>query len=151
MPANKRASNIDPSHNGLLEAVHESINPDGPNALAESLAALDQMSTALSDVLVFWENHIDKLAVLSSVPTARFPFTSEELTSYVDAWKRHQTVLLTATSSISASSDAVTVNAPGAPSRTERGEDASRVEDENTRSMSLWQCFKRFFSKKGPH
>lgn len=72
------------------------------------------MSTSLRDIVVFWKDHVDYLSTISS-KGARFQPMNPGPENSAQTWTRYQSVLLAAISSISASSDAVLVNAVGAP------------------------------------
>ena len=106
--ANQRCDRS-PDVSAFVEAAHASLHPDGKASLLDSYSALDQVGFALADLVAFWKDHVNGLFAISSKRGSSRPL--DELRASEGRWKSAQPALLTAISSISASSDAVTVNA----------------------------------------
>lgn len=88
----------------------DSLRPNGTESLAEAYAALSNIGNALGDLLVFFKDHVDVLSKALSKGVGTFPMTLSELRTSAEKWRNSQFVLLGAMSSISESSDAVTVD-----------------------------------------
>jgi hypothetical protein len=122
-----------------LTAAPLSLYPDGDSALKDSHAALNQISAACGDLLVFWRDHLNwLLAVPAKFSSRRLPMQS--IRDTVDLWRDAQTALLATISSITESSDVVTVNAPGHPLTSQR--DTSNP-DPNTGRPATTSAFSR--------
>jgi hypothetical protein len=93
------------------ETASKALHPDGPQSLSTSYIHLESMSTSLTDIAAFWDDHAGHLAAISDkrTPLVR---PEPELQKSMAAWARYQTVLLAAISSISESSDAAAVDPP---------------------------------------
>ncbi|KAJ7292873.1 hypothetical protein C8J57DRAFT_1703750 [Mycena rebaudengoi] len=97
--------------NQFPETASKALRPDGPQSLSTSYIHLESMSTSLTDIAAFWDDHVGHLAAISDkrTPLVR---PEPELQKSMAAWARYQTVLLAAISSISESSDAAAVDPP---------------------------------------
>lgn len=72
-------------------------------------SALDDVKSSLRDILAFWDNHTTFLTLVVN-RQSNFPSPGDETKSTVEIWIRYQAALLQASSSISQSADAMTVD-----------------------------------------
>jgi hypothetical protein len=121
----------------FYDTIQASLNPDGGKALEDSYDSLRQISIALGDLFNFWKDHNDQLVAIHE-HREEFPTTAEELEKLADSWRNEQSALLAAISSISSSSDAVTVNATGDPAYTMKRHQGG-----------FWRLFREFLRRFG--
>ena len=101
----------------FIQAAQAALNPDGKSSLHESFAAFDQIGTSLHDIVIFWKDQIEGLdAILPKSEMKRSP-PMDEIATSAHKWRLTHVPLLAAISSISESSDAVTVNASSSKPR----------------------------------
>lgn len=88
-----------------------SEKPAGALAVTDSFAALEGISRDLGDLVAFWSHQTQYLAEISA-KQRMLPVTEADVVPTVELWRRYQSTILDAISSISESSDALTVSPP---------------------------------------
>jgi len=87
-------------------------HPEAP--VTALYAALEDVQSSLRDLLAFWDNHATFLTLVVN-RQSNFPAPGEETKATVELWVRYQAALLQASSSISQSADAMSVDPSIAP------------------------------------
>jgi hypothetical protein len=124
----KRSNSVDPTLHQFVQVAEASLRPDGIKALRAAEAALTAIHTSLRDFTAVWEDQKDHLSTVLSKPEDALP-KPQELKDLVESWERHRQEIQAAVSSISASSDAATVDAVG----------ATQTKKADNRTPSFWQ------------
>ena len=128
-----RSNSVDPTLHQFVQAAEASLRPDGPKAFQAAEKALNAIHTSLRDFTAVWEGQTDHLYAVLSKPDDALP-KPQELKNLMLRWGRYRQEIQAAVSSISASSDAATVDAVGA-TQTKKTKD--------NRTPSFWQRFFR--------
>jgi hypothetical protein len=107
----RRRGSVDLTTDQYLQAAQAALRPDGIESVSASYLSLKDIGTSLKDITAFWDDHVVHLAAISEQRVDLVRPKAEVLKS-VESWTRYQSVLLSAISSISESSDAVMVDPP---------------------------------------
>jgi hypothetical protein len=121
------------------------LRPSGPDSLSEAYASLSNISSALGDLCAFFGDHLHSLEGMTSRGRSTIPMSTNELRYSAQRWGISQTVLLQAMSSITASSDAVTVDPLGGRGDYQRGGGSGHV----ARNGSFSGRMRSMFSSHG--
>jgi hypothetical protein len=108
---------VDATLHQFVQAAETPLRPDGTCAIKASESALDAVLASLKDLAAFWGIQTDYLSEILSMPDA---LPKHQLAELEQKWGHYLSAIRAEISSISAFSDAATVDAVGAlqaPSR----------------------------------
>jgi hypothetical protein len=123
---------VDAKLHQFVRAAETPLRPDGTRAIKASESALNAVLVSLKDLTAFWGDQTDYLSEILSIPDA---LPKHKLGELEQKWGRYVSAIQAGISSISASSDAATVDAVGALQA------PSRKGIKPGRAPAFWQSF----------